>query len=81
MHATGQALDELADLDDPGRVEAVRRLVEHDEPRPAEQRERDAEALLHAQRERAGLRVGARCQIDEREQLVDLLARVAQLAG
>jgi hypothetical protein len=78
--ARGELLDELADLDDAGRVEAVGRLVEHDEPRAAEQRQREAEALLHAEREGSASRVRPSGEADEREQLVDLAPGVAQPA-
>jgi hypothetical protein len=46
-----QRLHEVADPQDPLRVQPVDRLVEHQDLRVAEQRDRDAEPLAHAQRE------------------------------
>ena len=45
-----EVADGVADLADAGRVEAVGRLVEDQERRVLEQRGRDGQALLHAQR-------------------------------
>ena len=46
----GERAQEVAQPPDPGRVEAVRRLVEHEHLRVAEQRRREAEALPHPER-------------------------------
>lgn len=45
-----QAFDQLADFLDAGRIEAVRRLVQNEQPRMPEQGGGDAEPLLHAER-------------------------------
>ena len=46
----GELAQEAADPADALGVEAVDRLVEHEHARVAEQREREAEALAHAER-------------------------------
>ena len=50
--------EELADLDHTGRVQAVDRLVQHQDPRPVQQRLGQPEPLCVAQRQRARLRPG-----------------------
>ncbi len=52
-------------------IQAVDRFVEQQHGRVADQRGRDTEALAHAQRQRAGPRVGHRGQPDHAEHLVD----------
>jgi len=47
--ALAEVADELADLDDAGRVEAVGGLIEEHEIGLAEQRAGDPEPLLHAE--------------------------------
>jgi hypothetical protein len=49
----GEVTHELTDFDDAGRIETVRRLVEHDHVWVAEQRCPYSEPLLHAERVRA----------------------------
>ena len=57
--ALGQLPDEVADLDRALGIEAVGRLVEHDDRGIADERERDPDALAHAERERADRVLGA----------------------
>ena len=57
-----------------GWIEAVRRLVEHQQPRPGQQRGGEPEALSHPEREAAHAVV---CDIGE----PDLLQRVADAVG
>ena len=73
--------DELADLDHTGRIQAVGRLVEKDELRIAEESEGDTEALLHAERVRRELAVGALAEIDELQQPIDVGRRAALADG
>ena len=61
------------------RIEAGGRLVDDDEPRIAEQRLRDAEALAHAAGERAELALAHVPQVDLLQQRFDHL--VALLAA
>jgi len=61
-----QGLEELADPGDAFGVQAVDRLVKHQDRRVAEQRDGDAETVLHTEREAldpaaASVRV-ARCR-------------------
>ena len=63
--------DHLAELEDPGRVEAVGRLVEDQQLGVGEQAARDAEALAHALRVARDLLVGAVGEADARERAVD----------
>ena len=71
----------------PGRVEAGGGLVEDQQPRPAQQRGGDAQALAHPVRVAADLVLGARRELDDVEHLVDARAgavaveRREQLAG
>ena len=67
----GELPERLAHRDDPGRVEAVRRLVEEEEPRVAEERGGDPEPLLHPERVGLDLVAGPIAQPDELEQLLD----------
>ena len=48
VRSAGELADELADLDDLTRVEADRRLVEHEHRRIVDQRLRQADALPEA---------------------------------
>jgi hypothetical protein len=65
-HATlgGEVSDQLPDLDDAGRIEAVGRLVEHEEIGLVEQGAREREPLEVAKRQRPGapIRVGLECK-------------------
>ena len=81
--AVGEVAQQLAHPADPGRVEAVRRLVEDEDLGVAQQRVRDPQPLAHAERVLANAL--ARCgavEADEVEQAVDT-ARVDahQLGG
>ena len=67
--------DEAPQPADPVGVEAVRRLVEHEDARIAEQRGRQAEALAHAQGEPADASPGDVGEADEIECLVDAVRR------
>src|SRR5437867_1346213 len=69
--AVGQAPQEQPDLAHPRRVEPVRRLVEHEHLRPAEERERDPQALPHALAVRLHPLVPRRRQADLLQDLVD----------
>ena len=53
----GERAQEVAQPADALRVEAVGGLVEHEHPRVAEQRRRQAEPLAHAERVAAGAAV------------------------
>src|SRR5207302_2571409 len=75
--AGAELADELADLDDTRGIEAVRRLVQKDELRIAEQRGGDTQALLHAERVRREFAVGALAEVDELQQPVDVSSRTA----
>ena len=66
-----QRADHLAELEDPGRIEAVGRLVEDQQLGVGEQAARDAEALAHALRVARDLLVGAIGEPDARERAVD----------
>ena len=61
-------------------VEAGRRLVEEDQLRVADQRQRDVEPPPLSAGQRRGALVGLRGEVDQRERLVDL-ARSAVVAG
>ena len=67
----GEVTDQLADLDDPGRVEAVRRLVEHEQLGLVEQRPREREPLQVAERERARASVGVLLEREPLDHPVD----------
>jgi len=69
----GETAQQLAHPTDPLRVEAVDRLVEHDDPRVAEQRRSDPEPLLHPERERPSPLPRHGAQPDEVDQLFDAL--------
>ena len=60
-----------------GRVEAGRRLVEEQQPRPVHERQREVEPPLHAARVAADLAVGGVGQADALEQLVAARAPLA----
>ncbi len=67
----GQRAKELAEPADPLRVEPVRRLVENEHLRVAEQRAGEAQALAHAERVAAGAPSGRFLEIDELQHLLD----------
>ena len=69
--AVGQPAQELTDLAHPGGIQAVRRLVEHQELGLAEQRQPDAETLAHPLAVRLDALVGRVREPDDRETLVD----------
>ena len=66
-----QLADQVAELEDAGRVEPVDRLVEDQQLGVAEQAAGDAEALAHAERVGADLVVGAAAEADALERGVD----------
>src|SRR5579884_2082231 len=70
----GEPLDERAHVAHPRRVEAGRRLVQQEQPRRAQERGGDAEALPHPVRVAADAIVGAVGEVDELEHLVDARA-------
>ena len=72
-----EAAQQLADLADAGRVEPVRRFVEHEQRRVLEQRGREAEPLLHAERVAAHFVVAAFGEADELEHRLDARRRDA----
>ena len=76
-----QRADHLAELEDAGRVEAVRRLVEDQQLRVGEQAARDAEALAHALRVGRHPLVGALGEADARERAVDPGERLGPAHG
>ena len=76
-----QALEEVADPEDPLGVEPVGRLVEDHHRRVAEQRRGDPEPLPHAQREAADPLAGHVVEAHERDHLVDARARDAVRLG
>ena len=67
-HEDGDALllrqldEQVADFDDPGRVQAVGGLVQHEQLGVVQQRLGQPQALLVAQRQRAGAPVGISAQ-------------------
>ena len=69
--------NELAELDDAGRVEPVHRLVEDEQLGVAQEAAGDAEPLAHAERVRAHAVVGAAGQPDALERPVDAPVRGA----
>ncbi len=73
----GQPVHERAHVAHARGVEPGRRLVEQQQPRIAQQRPGDAEALLHAVRVAADLVVTSRVQVDGVQRVVDPLGRVA----
>ena len=77
----GERAQEVAQPAHALRVEAVRRLVEHEELGVAEQRRREREPLPHA--ERVGLHTAAprRLELDEAEHLVDARRADARRRG
>ena len=75
----GERLDELADEAHAGRVQAGGRLVEQQQPRPADQRRGDAEPLAHPRREAAHALSGAVGETDLREHPREL--RAGAVAG
>ena len=64
--------DQLADLDDPLRVEAVGRLIEHEKIRMPRQRHGDAQALLHAEGKIARFLVSGIRKPDQPQQVRDI---------
>ena len=73
----GEAADQQAHVAHAGRVQAGRGLVEDQQPRAAQQRRGDAQALAHAVRVAADAVRRARRQLDDLQHLVDALARAA----
>ena len=69
--AVGEPLDQRPHVADAAGVQAVGRLVEHQQPRVAQQAGRDAEALAHAVGVAAHLVAGAVAELDDVEHLVD----------
>ena len=67
----GQGAEEVAQPPDPGGIEPVRRLVQHEHLRIAEQRGGEPEALAHAERVALHAPLRGRGQLDEREHLLD----------
>ena len=63
--------EQVPDLPDAVRVEPVRRLVEHQQPGPVEQRARQPEALAHAERVGAHRAPVDRAEPDALEDLLD----------
>ena len=72
-----QLADQVAELEDAGRVEPVHRLVEDQQLGVGEQAAGDAEALAHAERVGADLVVGAGAEADAGERRVDAAVRGA----
>src|SRR5690242_16708441 len=70
----GERLHEVADPQDPLGVQAVDRLVEHQDGRVAEQRRGNAEPLPHAERETLGALPGHVGQAHEFKHLADARA-------
>ena len=68
----GEAADELADLADLTGIQAVRRLVQHQQLRPAQQQPGEAETLLHALRVGADLAVDGIAQTGDREGAINV---------
>ncbi len=66
----GEALDLLPEGAAALRVEAGRRLVEEEDPRAVDEREREIEAALHAARIAADLAIGRLGEADPLDQLV-----------
>jgi hypothetical protein len=77
----GGLADQVADVVDPARVQAVGGLVEHQQPRRLEQRGGQREALAHAQRVPAHPVCGAAGQADPVEHLCHRCVRQAGAAG
>ena len=73
--------DDLADLPGTGRIEAVRRLVQHDEPARHEQRRGEPQPLLHAERVGAVPPVRRVRQADPSSAAVDRLGIPAAAAA
>src|SRR5215471_11489889 len=67
----GERLHEVADPQDPLGVQAVDRLVEHEDGRVAEQRRGDAEPLAHTEREPLGALLGYVGEAHEVKHLAD----------
>ena len=68
--SAARSAQEVAQPADALGVEAVGGLVEHEDPRIAEQRGGEAEPLGHAEREAAGAPPGGVAEVDELEHLV-----------
>jgi hypothetical protein len=64
-----------------GRIEAVRRLVEHQQPRPGQQRGGKAETLSHPEREAADAVVGHVCEPDLPQHITDPVGAVPAQTG
>ncbi len=76
-----EVADQVAELEDAGRVEPVHRLVEDQQLGIRQQAARDAEALAHAERVGADLVVGAGAEADALERGVDAAVRRAVAGG
>ena len=89
--APAQLAEQVAHDPPPDRVERARGLVEQQQARPADQRLRDPEALLHALRHRLDAAAALVAEADQRQQLGALgraagrarqaLVQVQQLVG
>jgi hypothetical protein len=77
----GQALEQGADPQHAFRVQSVDGLVEQDGRRISQQRAGDAEALAHAERERAGPRSGDVGESDLIDDLPDPAAADLRCSG
>src|SRR5262245_61647434 len=71
--------DQHTHVPDPPGVETVRRLVEHEKLRIANQRRGDPEALPHSLRIRGNAIVRSRAELNAREYVVDSRARIASV--
>ena len=67
----GERAEQLADLDDTGRIEAVGGLVEHEQFGGVQQCAGEGEALLVAERELPGAPVGVRIEAQQRDRVGD----------
>ena len=76
-----EVAEQLPDLDDPCRVQPIRRLVEDEELRVGEERRGDPEALLHTEREALDRLAIAADQADLRKDRFDAPERQAAEAG
>jgi hypothetical protein len=72
---------EVAQPADPLRIETVGRLVEDEDHRVADEGFRQAQALVHPEREPAHLAVGGALKLHEAEELVHARARDPSLGG
>ena len=77
----GQLLDQVAHVADAARVEAVRRLVEYEQLRVAQERGGEPESLPHSLRVAADLVARPAPQTDRLEHVADAFAGVAAVEG